>query len=198
MSAFNALSSLLNSILFPYGYSETAAGLTGGILIIVGLVSAALTSPLLDKQPALRIPFIKLLVPVVAAMYLAFVWAPQTRTIAAPYIIAAIIGAASFSLVPLALELLVEVTWPASPEVSSTLCWAGGQLGGAVCLLIMDNGLTGTWKHGQPPLNMKAGLVFLAVLTWTVVPLPLFLGWRGLGRRKREEAGRQGQAMPVE
>lgn len=106
---FNAISSLLNQILEPYGFTETEAGICGALLIVVGLVTAALTSPILDRTHAYLLG-IKALVPIIALSYLAFVFAPQTRTLVAPYVIASILGAASFSLVPIALEYLVEVT----------------------------------------------------------------------------------------
>ena len=151
-------------------------------------MAAAIASPVLDKYTTpsskARLLLIKVLVVVVAIAYLAFVWAPQTRGVAAPYVIAAFIGAASFVLVPLALELLVEVTWEdAGPEMSSAVVWACGQVGGAVTILVMD-GLRGDWGD-EPKGNMKAGLVFLAVLAWLAVPLPMVLGWRGLGVAKR-------------
>lgn len=64
---FNASSSLLNQILEPYGFSETEAGIAGALLIIVGLVTSAIVSPLIDrtKQYVLSI---KILVPLIAAM----------------------------------------------------------------------------------------------------------------------------------
>ena len=189
VSAFNALSSLLNAIMYPYGFDEITAGLTGALLIVVGLVAAAITSPLLDRSPSLRLPVLKILCVALSAMYLAFVFAPATRGVAAPYAVAAILGAASFSLVPLSLELLVDVTWPVSPEVSSCVCWAGGQLGGGLFIIIMDS-MRGKWKD-EPKDNMKAGLVFLTVCCWLVLPLPLLLGymgrgWQGRGARRVE------------
>lgn len=39
VSCFNALSSLLTTIMSPYGYSEDASGLTGAMLILVGRFS---------------------------------------------------------------------------------------------------------------------------------------------------------------
>ncbi|KKY28516.1 putative cell surface receptor mfs transporter [Diplodia seriata] len=115
---FNAFSSLLNQILYPYGFTASAAGICGALLILIGLAAAALLSPLLDRRrPKPYIATIKLLCPLVALGYLAFVWAPATRGVGAPYAIAAVLGAASFALVPVALEYLVEATWPAaSPE----------------------------------------------------------------------------------
>lgn len=189
-SAFNATSTLLNQILYPYGFSEDEAGIDGALLIVVGLVAAAITSPLLDRRKNLRIPAIKILVPILAGLYVALIFAPGTRSIAGPYAVSAILGAASFSLVPLALELLVEVTWgEAGPEVSSTICWTGGQLGGALLILIMD-ALKGG-KAGEPKDSMYRSLVLQAVFAWVVVPLPLLLGWWGTGRSKRLEAARE-------
>ena len=95
-------------------------------------------------------------------------------------------GAASFMLVPLALELLVEVTWDdAGPEVSSAICWASGQLGGAITIIVMD-ALSGKWK-GEPAGNMKAGLVYLTLVAWLAVPTPLLLGYKDFGRARRSE-----------
>lgn len=189
VTAFNAFSSELNNIMYPYGFDETQAGIAGALLILVGLGASAAASPALDRVPGSRIPAIRALVPVIAALYLAFVWAPQTRDVGAPYAVCALLGSASFVLLPLALELLVETTYPVNPEISSTVCWAMGQVGGGVVIIIMD-ALKGSWGGGQPAGNMKAGLVFLAVLAWTVVPLPMFLGFRGLGQERRREAER--------
>ncbi|OCK80301.1 MFS general substrate transporter [Lepidopterella palustris CBS 459.81] len=198
---FNAISSLLNQILEPYSYTETEAGICGALLIVVGLVAAALTSPLLDRTHAYLFG-IKILVPLIALSYLAFVFAPQTRTLAAPYAIASILGAASFSLVPIALEYLVEVTWPASPEVGSTVCWAGGQLLGGIFIVAMNalkegnvviipgSDSRGAGSGDYPPGNMRRALVFQAVISCAVVPLPLMLGIKRLGLGEGSVKGR--------
>jgi len=179
---FNSLSSLLAQVLTPYGFSEVTSGIAGAILILVGLVSAAITSPFIDRTKA-YLPFIRVLVPVIAVCYLAFIWAPGTRTIAAPYIILAFLGAASFSLVPVALEWLVEVTWPVGPEVSSTICWAGGQLLGGIFILISDALKAG--KEGEPPFGMSKALIFEAVVAIAVVPCAFLLGRIGhVGNRR--------------
>lgn len=191
---FNAFSSLVNQILYPYGFSEDEAGICGAVLIVVGLVAAAISSPVLDRTHAYLLG-IKILCPLVAISYLAMIWAPQTRTIAAPYVLSAVLGASSFSLLPVALEYLVEITFPASPEVSSTICWAGGQAFGAVFIIVM-NALkdprpvdldkvreSGRGSGGgiRPPGNMYRSLVFQAVVALVVLPLPLMLGIKRLG-----------------
>jgi len=205
---FNAFSSLLNQIFYPYGYTEDEAGICGAVLIVVGLVAAAILSPILDRTHAYLLG-IKILVPLTALPYLAMIWAPQTRTIAAPYILSAVLGAASFTLLPVSLEYLVEITYPASPEVSSTICWAGGQLFGGIFIVVMnalkddrDVNLDkvqadgrGAGGNSRPPGNMYNALVFQAVVAMAVLPLPLMLGIKRLGlasgqaRLKLDETG---------
>ncbi|QDS75099.1 hypothetical protein FKW77_007113 [Venturia effusa] len=176
---FNALSSLINQILAPYGFTEDQAGIAGAVLILVGLLSSAIVSPIIDRNHA-YLTTIKLLVPVIGLSYLAFIFAPPTAQLLAPYIILAILGAASFSLVPVALEYLVEVTWPASPEVSSVLNWTGGQILGAVFIIVMGAMKDKEGKHG-PKDNMQHALIFEAVLALAVVPLPLIIGVKKFG-----------------
>ncbi|KAL9022344.1 MAG: hypothetical protein Q9185_000459 [Variospora sp. 1 TL-2023] len=176
---FNAISSLLTQILTPYAFSETESGIAGALLILVGLVCAAITSPWIDRSKR-YLPLIRVLVPVIATAYLAFIWAPGTRSPAAPYVICAVLGAASFSLVPVALEWAVEITWPAGPEASSTLCWTGGQLLGGVFIVICD-ALKEDDDQGDPKGNMAKGLVFMAVVAAGAVPCALLLGRFGGG-----------------
>jgi len=196
---FNAFSSLLNQILYPYGYSEDEAGICGAVLIVVGLVAAAITSPIFDRTHA-YLAGMKILCTFVAIGYLAFTWAPQTRGLPAPYILAAILGASSFSLLPVTLEYLVEITYPASPEVSSTIIWAGGQLLGGIFIVIMTAlkderyvDLTKVREEGRtqgggdrPPGHMWRALVFQAVIALAVLPFVLLLGMRRLGLQQGE------------
>jgi FLVCR family MFS transporter 7 len=91
---------------------------------------------------------------------------------------------------PCALEYMVLITHPVSPEISSTVCWTVGQLLGAIFIIIMD-ALKGGWA-GEPEGSMKGALVFQAVVAWLVVPLPLLLGyWRfqHVGLRRLTSAG---------
>jgi MFS transporter, FLVCR family, MFS-domain-containing protein 7 len=183
---FNSISSVINQILSPYGFSQNDAGIAGAILIVVGLVTSAVTSPVIDRSKKYLLA-IKVQVPIIAICYLAFIWAPPTGTVAAVYTILALLGAASFSLVPVVLEYLCEITHPISPEITSTICWTGGQLLGGIFILISDaltdgpNGGSG----GSAPYNMQRTLWFQAVLALIVVPLPLALGLFGRGREVR-------------
>jgi len=185
---FNSISSLINQMLSPYSFSETDAGIAGAILIVVGLVVAAITSPIIDKTKK-QLLAIKICVPIVAICYLAFTFAPGTRSLIAVDVILALLGAASFSLVPIVLEYLIEITHPVSPEVTSTICWSGGQLTGGIFILISGalraSGVSdGSADNGssKPPGNLYRALIFQAVIAMVVFPLPMALGL--FGRQK--------------
>ena len=171
---FNSATSILTQVLTPYGYSEEQSGIAGALLIVVGLVASAISSPLIDRTKAYLL-FLRIFVPIIASCYFVFIWAPSTRSFAAPYVILSVLGAASFSLVPMALEMLVEVTFPVGPEVSSTLAWAGGQLLGGIFIVVSDASQSG--PNASPPWNMHRALVFQAVMAWAAVPAVMALGW---------------------
>lgn len=192
---FNSVSSLLNQMMTPYGFTDDEAGIGGAVLIAAGLVAAAVSSPVLDRTKRF-IAALRLLVPIVALSFLAFTWMPETRSVAGPYAVLAILGAASFSLVPVALELLTELTHPLSPEVTATTAWAGGQLLGAVFIIASDALVDGPDAH--PPRNMKRALIFQAVLAMVTALLPLSIGLfgrrakAGLRRIESDQRGRGG------
>jgi len=173
---FNSISSLLTQILTPYSFSESESGIAGALLILAGLVAAAVICPLVDRSKA-YLPVIKVLIAIVALSYLAFIWAPPTRNIIAPYIILSILGAASFGLLPVVLEWLAEVTYPVGPEASSVILWTGGQLLGGVFIVISDALKVGS--EGTPPFHMQWALVFQAVLAMLIAPSGFALGWVG-------------------
>ena len=177
---FNATSSLVNQIFEPYGLSETEAGIAGGILILVGLIASAIVSPIIDRTKAYVIT-IKILVPLIAVGYIILIFMPQTRGLPGPFIACALLGATSFSLLPCALEFLSNVTHPVSPEFSSTICWAGGQLLGGIFIIIMTALRADSGWGGQPPGTMIRALIFQAVIAVIAALFPIFLG---IGRLK--------------
>lgn len=176
VALFNSSSSLLNQILYPYSYTETEAGIAGALLILVGLLSAALSSPLIDRYK-FYLAYLKTAIPIIAFSYFVFIWAPGTRTLVYPYLVLSVLGAASFGLVPVALEFLVEISYPLGPEVGSTVCWTGGQFFGGLFIIIENELKAG--EGANPPLNMRRALIFQAVVALVVMPLPLWLGMKG-------------------
>ncbi|KAL4882023.1 major facilitator superfamily domain-containing protein [Aspergillus karnatakaensis] len=180
---FNSVSSLLNQILSPHDFSETDAGIAGGLLIVIGLISSAILSPLTDRYKH-YLGTIRVLVPIVAISYIALIFAPPSSLGIGPtFAVMALLGASSFGLLPVVLEYLVEITYPFSPEIGSTICWTAGQLLGAVFILAQDALKAG--EGADPPLNMRNALVFSAVLACVTVPFPLCIGLFGRDVRRR-------------
>ncbi|EAQ85087.1 hypothetical protein CHGG_09101 [Chaetomium globosum CBS 148.51] len=176
---FNSISSLLNQILLPHGYNEEEAGIAGAVLIVVGLVASAISSPIIDRTKSYLLA-IRLAVPLIGLCYLIFIWMPNTRDgggVAGPYVVMAILGASSFSMLPIVVEYLVELTHPISPEITSTLAWSGGQLLGGIIIIV--SGALRDGADGDPPGDMRDALILHAVLGLVVVPLPLCLGLFG-------------------
>lgn len=188
---FNSISSLLNQILEPNGFSETDAGICGALLILVGLVASAIFSPITDRHKK-YLAATKSLVIIIAATYIGFIFAPDASSVAAPYVVASLLGASSFAILPIILEYLVEITYPISPEIGSTLCWTGGQLLGAIFITVENELKAG--PDADPPRHMQYALIFQAVVAAVVVPFPLCLGLFGRDsevKTKRFEAERQ-------
>ncbi|KAJ5149667.1 MFS-type transporter [Penicillium atrosanguineum] len=186
---FNSVSSLVTQILSPYGASETDSGIAGAILIVVGLVTAAIVSPITDKWKH-YLGSIRVLVPIVVASYIGLIFAPSSSVGIAPsYVVMALMGASSFALLPIVLEYLVEITYPFSPEIGSTICWTGGQLLGA-CFILIQDALKASDK-ANPPSNMRNALIFAAVVSFVAAPFPLVIGLFGRNvQRRRLEVDR--------
>lgn len=186
---FNSVSSLLNQILSPYGFSENDAGIAGAILIVVGLLWAAVMAPITDRWKH-YLGSIRILVPIIVASYIGLIFAPSSSAGIGPmYAVMALMGASSFAMLPIVLEYLVEITYPFSPEIGSTICWTGGQLLGACFILIQDALKDG--EDARPPLNMRRALIFSCVVCAVVAPLPMSIGLFGrVVKRRRWDVDR--------
>ncbi len=87
---------------------------------------------------------------------------------------------------PVALEFMVEISYPLGPEVGSTVCWTGGQFFGGL-FIIIENALKAS-AEADPPYHMRRALIFQAVVALLILPAPLWLGLKGAGvARRRSE-----------
>ena len=67
----------------PYGYSDDTAGLMGAVLLLVGLVAAAVSSPLLDRVFTHHLALsAKVALPIMAACWIALIFesTPASRS----------------------------------------------------------------------------------------------------------------------
>ncbi|KAF8686468.1 MFS general substrate transporter [Rhizoctonia solani] len=159
VGAFSAFSILINQIFTPYGYSSDEAGIMGSVLILAGIVGAAIFSPLVDRYLSNRLALVaKALVPLLAACYISLIWDVQPNNYAGIYVVMVLIGISSFTLLPIALEIGCEVT--RSAETSSAMLWFTGNLLSVTFALSMA-ALRDDSPDASPPSNMLQSLIFL-------------------------------------
>ncbi|EKM52316.1 uncharacterized protein PHACADRAFT_211587 [Phanerochaete carnosa HHB-10118-sp] len=162
----NAFGVLTGEDLVPYGYSDTIAGLMGATLLIAGIVAACVTSPLFDRVFTGRLAVVsKILSPALGALWLSLIWAVKENNTGGLFAIMALIGICAITLLPVALELGVEVTRNA--DGSSALLWCIANLISIASVLIQGALRGGPDAH--PPFNMHRGLIFQGILVCCTV-----------------------------
>ncbi|KAG9316556.1 major facilitator superfamily domain-containing protein [Chiua virens] len=161
VGATTALSTLSGEWFNPMGYSDTLSGLFGASLLLSGILASALTSPLMDRIFTHRLGItLKVLVPIVAAGWFSLIWAVRPNNIAALFVIFVVIGICSLSMLPIALELGVELTRNA--DGSASILWCSGNLFAIILIL----GALRAPATANPPYNMRNALILTGPLSW--------------------------------
>ncbi|KAI0772495.1 MFS general substrate transporter [Trametes elegans] len=184
VGVINAFTLLTAQHLEPYGYSDTVSGLMGAVLLLVGLIAAAVTSPLYDRVLTHHLAFsAKLFCPVMAACWLALIWEIRPNNEIVLFVLMAVIGAIGLTLLPAVLELAVELT--RNPDGSSAILWASTNLFGLICVLAEGSLREG--PNANPPLNLHRAVIFQGVFVTAVVALVYLLEGKQTRRAVDEE-----------
>jgi FLVCR family MFS transporter 7 len=179
----NAFAVLAGQILEPVGYSEDTAGLMGATLLLSGIVAAIITAPLSDRVFTHHLALTaKILIPPLAGAWLSLIWAVQPNNTQALFVIMAIIGVCSVTMLPVGLELGCEVTRNA--DASAALLWAMGNL--CCVMFILVEGALRAGPDAHPPLNMHRSLIFSGTFIMVIASLSFFLH----GKQVRKELDR--------
>ena len=135
---FNAISTDIQQILDPYGYTPEDAGYCSAAFILSGLIFAGIIAPFVDKRGN-HVIVLKIFLGLLSVLYLAFTLSLHPNLFVLILLINVALGAFTFALLPIALELGVEVTYPDLPEATSNnILWTLGQIFGIIILLVMD------------------------------------------------------------
>lgn len=133
IGVFNAVTTWIESILAPRGFTAEQAGMAGGILMLGGILGA-LVVPILSDKTGRRIPFLigctAMAVPGLAG--LAF-----TQSFAGLMLSSFVLGVATLSSGPIGFEYGAEVSHPAPESTTQGLLMMGGQLSGALLIFAM-------------------------------------------------------------
>ncbi|EED83514.1 predicted protein, partial [Postia placenta Mad-698-R] len=196
--AFGVLVGVINSFAIltaqdfePYGYTDDIAGLFGATILLVGIVAAAVTAPLFDRVFTHHLALTcKLLCPVLGAAWLSLIWAVRANDTGGLFAIMAVIGATSLTMLPVVLELVVELTRNA--DASSAILWASSNLFGVI--FVLAEGALRAGPDASPPNNMYRALIFQGVMVCAAIMFVFFLHGVQTRRALDERIAREAEA----
>ena len=160
LGAFNAVTTWIEEMLSPRGFSISQAGITGGLMIVGGIIGA-LILPSLSDHYRRRIPFI--IVAILGAI-VGLIGVTYAATYTLLLIFAFIMGFFLLSAGPIGFQYAAEVTHPAPEGTSNGLLLLMGQISGIIFIFGMDaikSPVTGSMTLS---LDILIGLMLLSLI----------------------------------
>ncbi|XP_032712861.1 solute carrier family 49 member A3 isoform X3 [Lontra canadensis] len=168
---FSSFSVLLEQVLCVKGYSNEFAGLCGALFIVFGVLGALVLSLYVDwtKQFTETVKIGFCLTSIVCVAF-ALVSQLQGQTLALAAI-CSLLGLFGFSVAPIAMELVVECSFPVGEGAAAGLVIVLGQAEG-VLIMVLLTALTvrraepsiSTCQDGQGPLDWTVSMLLMAGL----------------------------------
>jgi MFS family permease len=154
LGVFNSVTTWIEDILRPRGYSILQAGVVGGLMVIGGILGA-LVLPALSDRYRKRVPFIIL---ALAAATLGLVGIAFVENYSLLLLSAFVMGFFLLSAGPIGFQYGAEITYPAPEGTSNGMLLLMGQISGILFILGMD-----LFKN-QDTGSMTASLLVLSGL----------------------------------
>lgn len=165
LGAFNAILTLIESILLPRGITSDQAGLVGAAFVVAGVIGAVVL-PIISDHIRVRKKIILIAMILLVPLYLGLALVASFVPL---MIIAAVAGFSIMGAGPILFQHASEVAYPAQEGTSLGLIYLMGQISGALFVLIFEtvNASTGS------PVAPMIGLVIL-----TAIEIPMVLAMR--------------------
>ncbi|MDO4176403.1 MAG: MFS transporter [Bacillota bacterium] len=165
LGAFNAILTLIESILLPRGITPDEAGLIGAAFVVAGVIGAVVL-PIVSDHIKVRKKIILIAMCLLVPLYLGLALMASFIPL---MIIAAIAGFSIMGAGPILFQHASEVAYPAQEGTSLGLIYMMGQISGALFVLIFEmvNASTGS------PVAPMIGLVIL-----TAIEIPMVLAMK--------------------
>ncbi len=163
LGVFNAVTTWIEDIVRPRGFTIDQAGLIGGLMVIGGIVGAVVIPQLSDRMKR-RVPFILLALAGAVPGMLGITFATSYWLLLAS---AFVLGAFLLSSGPLGFQYGAEITYPAPEGTSNGLLLLAGQISGIIFILAMDALKSPTTGSMTLSLLILTGLMALALLLAT-------------------------------
>jgi len=163
LGVFNAVTTWIEDIMRPRGFSITQAGITGGLMIVGGIIGA-LVIPTLSDRTRKRTPFIILSLAGASLGLVGITFAPSYWLL---LVSAFVMGFFLLSAGPLGFQYGAEVAYPAPEGTSNGLLLMMGQISGIVFILAMDSLKSPATGSMTAPLVVLIGLMGLSLVVST-------------------------------
>jgi sugar phosphate permease len=163
LGVFNAVTTWIEDIVRPRGFSTTQAGDMGGLMIVGGIIGALVISSLSDRYrkrtPFLVLALVGATLGLVGITYATGYWLLLTS--------AFVLGFFLLSAGPVGFQYGAEVAYPAPEGTSNGLLLWVGQISGIVFILGMDSLKSPETGSMTLPLVVLIGLMILSLLLCT-------------------------------
>jgi cyanate permease len=159
LGVFNAVTTWIENIVGPRGFSITQAGMTGGLMIVGGL-AGALVIPALSDRYRRRVPFILLSLAGATVGLAGVTFATTYGLLLAS---AFTMGFFLLSAGPIGFQYGAEVTHPAPEGTTNGMLLLMGQISGIAFIIGMDSFKSAATGSMTIPLIVLCGLMALSL-----------------------------------
>ncbi len=163
LGTFNAVTTWIEDILRPRGYTTIQAGMTGGLMILGGIIGA-LVMPSLSDRYRRRTPFILLALAGAAVGLTGITYAGNYALLLGS---AFVMGFFLLSAGPIGFQYGAEVTHPIPEGTSNGLLLLMGQISGILFIIGMDSFKSTSTGSMTPSLLVLIGLTGASLLLAT-------------------------------
>jgi len=165
LGLFNSVSTWVEDIIRPRGFSISQAGLLGGLMLIGGIVGAVIV-PLVSDRLRRRRPFIIL---AVSGLLPGLIGVTFAKSYGLLLLSGFVLGFFLLSAGPIGFQYAAEITHPAPEGTSNSLLMVMGQVSGIIFILGMDA------LRSPATRAMTGSLLGLAGMTAVVLVLAFLL-----------------------
>ncbi len=165
LGLFNSVSTWIEDIIRPRGFSITQAGMLGALMLIGGIVGAIVV-PLFSDKLRRRKPFVLLALVGLLPGLLGITFAANYGLL---LVSGFVLGFFLLSAGPIGFQYAAEITHPAPEGTSNSLLLVMGQISGIAFIMGMDALKSPVTKSMTAPLLGLAGLTVLAIVLATML-----------------------------
>jgi cyanate permease len=160
LGVFNSVTTWIEDIVRPRGFSATLAGTAGGVMIAGGVIGALILPAISDRYRR-RVPFILLALAGAIPGLLGITFATSTGLL---LVSAFVLGFFLLSSGPIGFQYGAEIARPTPEGTSTGLLLLMGQVSGILFIFGMDAFRSGPGGAMTPSLIVMIGLMLLSLL----------------------------------